>query len=181
MKYEIGQQAWMACFEAQEAYIVCPDCAGTGRLRVTFADDTTVSIECSACGPGYNPPTGRIKVYDRRPVARPVTITGVEITAGKTEWRTSASYIVQEENLFDNEADCLARAKVIAVEHDLAERDRVNHKEKPGKTWGWNAHYHRREIKEAQRRIEYHTAKLAVASLKAKEDKAVAVSAGVRE
>lgn len=178
MKYEIGQQVWRATFDSREAFVVCPDCAGTGRLRVMFADDTVVSIECAACGPGYNPPTGRIKVYDRQPAARLTTITGVEISAGKTEWRTSDSYIVQDEDLFDNEADCLVRAQAIATEYDRAERERVNKKEKDTKTWGWNAHYHRREIKDAQRRIEYHTAKLAVASLKAKEDKALLPSKG---
>jgi hypothetical protein len=170
VKYEIGQEVWVASFKAHEAFIVCPDCAGTGRLRVMFADDTIVSIECSVCGPGYEPPTGRIRVYDRRPLAMGTTITGVEVRDGKAEWRTGYSYSVDEVNLFDNEAECLARAAELAAEHDREERDRINHREKPTKTWSWNAQYHRREIKEAKRRLEYHTAKLAVASLKAKEN-----------
>lgn len=179
MRYEIGQVVWIAAFEPRETSVECPDCGGTGRLRVMFADDSIVSVECAACGPGYNPPTGRIRVFDRHPVANCTTITGVAINAGKTEWRTAQSYIVKDENLFDNEADCLARAKELAAEHDRKERDRVNHKHRDGKSSGWNAIYHRREIKRAQEQIEYHTKKLAVANLKAKEAKAiVALSTG---
>lgn len=172
LKYEIGQEVWVAAFEPRETSVTCPDCGGTGRLRVMFADDSIVSIDCAACGPGYNPPTGRIRVSDRRPVATRTTITGVEISDGKTEWRTGESYRVQEHNLFDNEADCLVRAREFAAEHDREERERVNRKEKDTKSWGWHAVYHRREIKSAERKIEYHTKKLAVASLKAKEAKA---------
>ncbi len=178
MRFQIGQVAWIATFEARETSIECPDCAGTGRLRVMFADDSVVSIDCSACGPGYNPPTGRIRVYDRSPSAKYTTITGVEVRA-KTEWRTADSYCVDDEDIFDNESDALSRAAEKAAEHDRAERDRVNHKEKDGKSWGWHAIYHRREIKSAHAKIEYHTKKLAVANLKAKEVKAIVAKSSV--
>jgi hypothetical protein len=180
MRFEIGQEVWITRYEPVETSVECEDCGGTGRLRVMFADDSIVSIDCANCGPGYNPPTGRKRVFDRTAVAFQTVITGVEVGRGKTEWRTAASYVVEDENIFDNEADCLARGKVLAAEADREERERVNRKEKDGKSWGWHAIYHRREIKRAQEQIEYHTKKLAVASLKAKEDKRVAITAGER-
>lgn len=171
MKYEIGQEVWQATWDAQPARVECPDCAGTARVRVMLPDDTIVSIECEGCRRGYEPSTGWLRVFDRKPIAKLVTIAGVEIENGKTEWRTSASYRVEECNLFDNEADAMTRAQAMAQEADREERDRVNQKERPLKSWAWHAHYHRREIKDAQRRIEHHTARLAVANKKAKADK----------
>jgi ribosomal protein S27E len=172
MRFEIGQTVWTAHWDASENYVTCPDCGGTGRLRVTFHDETQVSIDCQNCGPGYNPPTGRIKVYDRKPRAQCTVITGVDICGKETRWRILDSYIVDDDKVFTDEASALAKANEIAAEADAAERKKVFQKEKDGRTWSWNAVYHRRCIKEAQRQIEYHSAKLAVAAIKAKETKA---------
>ncbi len=149
--------------------MTCPDCGGTGRLRVTFHDETQVSIDCQNCSAGFDPPTGRVRVYDRKPRAELSTITGVEINGSETRWRTDKSYLVEESDLFDNEADCTVAATAMAEQRDREDRDKVNRKEKDTRSWAWNASYHRRCLKEAQRQIEYHTAKLAVAAIKAKE------------
>lgn len=169
MKIEIGQQVWRATFDAEAAYVICPDCGGTGRIRVTFHDETQVSIECKNCSAGYNPPTGRIRVYDHKPRASLETVIGCEIKGDKIKWRTSGTYRIDASELFDNEADCMVAAIAKAEAFDAEERQRVLTKEKDTRSWAWNASYHRREIKEAQRRIEYHTAKLNVAKIKAKE------------
>jgi hypothetical protein len=171
MKYEIGQQVWWAVWEATTDYVECPDCAGTARVRVMLPDDTIVSIECEGCRRGYDGATGRIQVYKREAAAKRVTITGVEIDDGKTEWKHTGSYRSPEDSLFDNEADALACAQKHAAEEDLAERERVNKKEKPLKSWAWHAHYHRKCIKDAQRLIDYHTARLAVANIKKRDEK----------
>jgi len=57
----------------------------------------------------------------------------------------------------------------MGADADRAEREKIATKEKDTRTWAWNASYHRRQIKDAKRQLEYHTAKLNVASLKAKE------------
>lgn len=168
MKYAIGQQVWYAGWTSSPTYITCPDCAGQGRMRVMFPDDSIVSVECAGCQRGYDRPSGYHQVYDRKPEAQVCTVTGVEVSGGKTEWKTTASYSTSEDDLFDNEVDCIAASKVKAELADAEERDRVNHREKPTHTWAWNASYHRKCLKEAKRNIEYHTSKLAVANLKAK-------------
>lgn len=175
MKYQIGQPIWRASWGAVTDYVTCPDCGGEGRIRVLLHDDTMVSIECEGCRRGYERPDGKIRVYTRQPMAILSTITGVEIRDGKTEWQTQDSYRTSEHNLFEDEASCLARAQEMAAEHDLEERDRINKKEKNTRSWSWNAHYHRREIRDAERRIEYHKSKLAVASVKAKQDNSAPV------
>lgn len=172
MKYEIGQQVWYAGWQSTPARIVCPDCAGEGRIRVLLPDESMVSVDCVACQRGFERPSGYLECYDRHAVATLTTILGVEMDGGKTEWKTGEGYRTSEADLFDNEVDAYAAAKVKAEEADREERERIGKKHKDTRSWAWNAHYHRKCIKEAQRQIEYHTSKLAVASLKAKEEKA---------
>src|ERR1700678_3157043 len=105
IKYEIGQKVWYASWETSRARIVCPDCACEGRIRVLLPDDSIVSVDCVACRRGYERPSGYLECYDRKAVAKLVTITGVEMDGGKTEWKTSESYRVSEDDLFDNEVD----------------------------------------------------------------------------
>lgn len=168
MKYEIGQMVWKASWDAHDAHVTCPDCGGTGRLRVTFHDETQVSIECRNCQSGYDQPTGRVRVYDRQPKAQLVTITGVEINGTETRWRSDC-YIIDEDVLFADQESALAKARAMCADLDQKDRDKVFQKEKDTRTWAWNASYHRKCLKDAQRNIEYHSAKLAVAKVKAKE------------
>lgn len=171
-RFQIGDTAYMATFDAVPARITCPDCGGDGRLRVLLHDDTMVSVECRACSSGYEPPRGYLMVYDRAPRAEIVTVTGFEVGEGGVEYRTTSSYCVKDDRLFATKEEAMSKAQFISAEHDREERERIKSKEKDSRSWAWNAHYHRREIKEAQRRIEYHTAKLNVASLKAKAARA---------
>lgn len=175
LRFQIGEAVWRASFESVETSVECPDCGGTGRLHVTFHDGQTVAIECANCSKGFEGPIGRVKVYDRTPMATPALITGVRIDGDEIEWQTADAYadayIVPDSDVFVDRDQCLAAAQEKAAEYDRAERERVLKKEKDTRSWAWNASYHRKEIKEAKRRIEYHEAKLAVASLKAKEEK----------
>lgn len=168
-RFNIGDQAWFATFDAEPAWVECPDCGGTGRIRCLLPDDSMVSIECECCRRGYEGPLGKLQVYVRTPRARFVTITGVEMQGEKVEWRTDSFWCAEDDRLFAAEADAFAKAKAIADDMDRLERERIQAKEKDTKSWAWNVHYHRREIREAEKRIAYHRSKLAVASLKAKE------------
>lgn len=173
MKYEVGQQLWWATCQTQERYETCPDCGGTGRLRVTFHDETQVSIDCANCAPGYYPPTGRVKWWGRIPEARQITVSGFEFSDGKASYHASIGpssyYRIDEPELFETEESAKAHAEKLAAENNAAEQARILTKEKDTRSWAWNAAYHRRCIKDAQKQIDYHTAKLNVAAIKAKE------------
>jgi hypothetical protein len=175
MKFEIGQKVWLALWDSTTNYVTCPDCGGTGRIRVIHHDDTMMSVECAGCQSGYDPPKGYLKVYDRHAKAELVTITGVHVSNGKIEWRSDRSWLMEESDLFETKEGALTRAVEKAAVADKEDRDRIQAKEKPTRTWSWNAHYHRREIKKARRQIEYHEKKLAVANLKVKPEKTAAL------
>lgn len=183
-KYQIGETIFWGCYESSENYVECPDCGGTGRLRVTFHDETQVSVDCQNCSRGYLGPCGKIRVYDRMPRVKSGKISGVEICHdGQAEYKVSHSafaddgrmytgcYSVKEDSVCRNEDDAMNQAMILCEKDTAEERNRIFRKEKDHRSWAWNASYHRRCIKDAEEKIKYHGSKLAVASLKAKEDK----------
>jgi hypothetical protein len=74
-----------------------------------------------------------------------------------------------EKDLFETEAEAMVAAEAMAAEYDEEERKKILTREKDGKSWAWNATYHRRCIKQAEKDLDYHTRKLKVANLKAKK------------
>lgn len=174
-KYQLGDQLWRTTWDSTPDYVECPECGGHGRIRCIMADDTIVSVECRGCQAGYDPPSGRVRVHKRSPKVEWCRVTGVEIASDKIEYRvTDGTYtwVHNEADLYVEKPDAETSARTMAERADLEERERIAHKEKDGRSWSWNAHYHRDCIRRAQRDLEYHTAKLAVASVKAKEDRA---------
>ena len=168
-KYQIGEGVWFATFNSVEASVECPDCGGTGRLRVTFHDETMVSVECTRCQVGYNPPTGRIQCYDRVGAIDYAVITGISVESDGIRYDMPGAYHMAETEVFRDPAEARIAADNLAREYDERERAAIANKEKDTRSWAWHARYHRDEIKEARRRIAYHEAKLAVAAIKAKE------------
>ncbi len=176
--YAIGDKVWKSTFQSTKNYVECPDCGGTGRLRVTFHDDTQVSIDCKNCSVGYDPPSGRVMVYERHSHSEQGIIVGIEITSDGVEYKLSnpragsgTYWCIKESEIFNTKEEADAYGVILAEEANKEELARVYRKEKDTRTWAWNASYHRRCIKDAEKQIVYHTAKLNVASLKAKEDK----------
>lgn len=170
-KFQIGDDLWYPTWDAFDNYVTCPDCGGTGRLRVTFHDETQVSIDCRNCSSGYDEPSGRVRVYDRKAAVKYCVVSGLEIEGTTVRYRTSDSRVLDEADLFRDHDEAMAAAVLKAGEASHQERERIATKEKDTRTWAWNASYHRGKIKQAHKDIEYHTAKLAVAAIKAKEDR----------
>ena len=172
MKFTLGDIVYWGSFEATQTSVGCPDCGGTGRLRVTFHDETTVAIECTRCARGYDPPIGRITCYDRCGVTKRGEVVGLDADRGEVEYRirsAGGTYIVREAQARATEAEASVDAVRLATEADAEERRAIATKEKDTRSWAWNASYHRGCIKRAERDLTYHRAKLAVAAVKAKE------------
>ena len=177
-RFHIGQELWFAKFESSVAdYVTCPECGGTGQITCILFDDTRLSVECRGCQRGYEAPTGTVVVY--RPVAGAswIAISGIEIDSGKVEYRATignSTYTAQEADLFLTKEDALSRSEEKKAEYEREQLDRIARKEKDGKSWSWHVHYHRDCIRRAERDIAYHTSKLDVAKVKAKEAKVAA-------
>lgn len=162
-KYSIGDELWRATFDMEPAYVTCPDCGGTRFMTIKLFDGTEHTVDCRTCESVYHGPQGTLKVYDRKPTATPLVVTQIEVERDGTKYN-----YCPEGDLFRDEAGALVRAQEMADQFSKDERDRILSREKDTKSWAWNATYHRRCIKDAQKSLEYHTAKLSVASARAK-------------
>ena len=167
-KYNIGDKMWYAHREAKEKAIDCPDCFGKKYLTVIKGDDSRVTIDCSGCSRGYMPPAGFVTYYEHSASVEEITIQGMDIDpSGKTSYKfnaTSCSWRnADESELFATKEEAEKRAIELSEEHNKRELARINLKEKDGRTWSFNACYHRKGIKQAEKDLAYHTDKLNVA------------------
>lgn len=170
-KFNIGDKVWYAAREAKKIHIKCPDCLGTGVLTVRFADGKEVTIGCATCGPGYERPTGYVTYYQYQSNVREVTIEGINIKADKTEYYFDDNRYATETEFFDTKKEAEIKAKEIADADTLEEMNRLYSKEKPTRTWAFNACYYRDRIKSAEQDIAIYKAKLASVPIKYKESK----------
>lgn len=167
-KYKIGDVAWYANRERKIKWLECPHCFGQKALTVILGDGSQVSIDCECCRRGLEA-WGRIESWEEVVAVKQITINRVEVFPDKVEYGFYESYRTEEINLFDTKEDAEVRAEELAEEYRQEEFRRLEAKDKYSRKWSWHVYYHRNAIKEAQRQIAYHTAKLNVAKTKSKQ------------
>lgn len=169
MSFKIGDRVWMASFDRRSYEVQCPDCMGNKRLKVTLGDGTEVMVECAGCQSGYDPPRGVITQWAWTEKAEQVTVTAVtEKLNEPTEYRFAEGWFDSDGRTFATEAEAVARAAQMKMKHELEENARLMSRTKDGRSWAWNATYHRECVKRAEKDLEYHRAKLTICQAKAK-------------
>jgi hypothetical protein len=177
MNYHIGDKVWFANRKVVQKRELCPDCFGELALTVIKGDGSKVSIECAGCASGFEPPKGYVTYYAHEVAVTEVIIDKIELTSTSVEYyfheqfSPDHNYYTRHGDIFDTKEEAEKRAEELAKQHNQEELDQIYRKEKHNRTWSWNAHYHRDCIKRAEKNLAYHTAKLNVAKVKAKEDK----------
>jgi hypothetical protein len=173
-KYKVGDVVWIGRFDPYETQqIVCPDCGGTKHIHIALWNGEEFNIECKGCALGYAPPRGFIEVYTQRAYAEKDKITGLEVSSKEIRYHFEhwdRHYVYESEYVFDNEEEaqkCAEKRAAIYEKEDLA---RNLAKTKDHRSWAWHVHYHRKNIKEAQRQIDRSTEALNYAKSKAKGD-----------
>lgn len=177
-KFNIGDTAYRAHVGQEQVWIMCPECLGSGRLRVILGDESEVSIACVCCKRGFEGSPGKIQSWAFKAEVEPLEVSGVESEmidgSLQTRYKCYSCYSVDEKNLFATCEEALVRASELALEHEAEETKRLKYKERQTKTWAWNVSYWRREIKRAKEQIAMWEARLAVAPKNTKEaDKVV--------
>ena len=168
-RYGIGDKVWWAQTGVREKWIPCPSCRGYKYVTVTFADGESVSVACGECALGYALPRGVIQTREWQVDVVQREIEGVELTAERERYSFYRGYGVDVCDLFNTKEEAEARAAVLVQEHEKEEAAEIQRKEKDSRTWAWNASYHRRQLKQAKRDLEYHTKKLNAALQHKKE------------
>ena len=173
--FNIGDKVFKARYEKQEKWVTCPDCLGSRRVKMVLGDGTEILIECGGCDPGgYQPSTGRIRQYDYATVVKEYTVTGVNTRANEVGYEldncgAGSYYTGTDKDVFGTVEEAQADGDNQRAEHEASENKRLMAKTKDHKSWAWNATYHRRCIKDHERQLEYHRAKVQVCAAKAKE------------
>lgn len=112
-KFNKGDKVFSAESSYVDRYIACPDCLGTLKWIVVFADGEAKEIECQTCKNGWEPACGKIKYQEWSPQISEVTIGSIKYDG---ESKSPFSYmcietgigsgrVYYEEDLFDNYED----------------------------------------------------------------------------
>jgi len=164
LMFKLDDKVWCASLESVERQLTCPECLGDRAWTVIMGDGSQVSIECSLCKVGYAKPYGYITYRAYEPKVKQRTITRIEQSRDGYEYTVDECSIVKA--VFENMVDAFQEACRMVDEYDEAERKRIEQKEKGNKNWAWHVRYHRQCIREAEKSITYHTAKLNIAKAK---------------
>jgi len=100
-------------------------------------------------------------------------VIGLDISQDNESYRVSYDGIpslrMDVGELFDSEDAAWKHAWAMRDEYDQREEQRLHAKCDDQKSWAWHVSYHRREIREAKKRIEYHEQALGIAKEKVKK------------
>jgi hypothetical protein len=162
-KFSYGEMVWCAEVAPTETRLTCPDCFGKKYLRVILGDDSEVTIDCPGCERGYLGPQGVIMSHDYAATVTARVVMGMEVWDGRFRYSFYQRSGVEESCCFATQEEASTRAVELQKEHEEQEQKRLDNKEKPNRTWAWNATYHRGCLRRANKDIEYHTKKLAMA------------------
>lgn len=163
-KYNIGDEVYYATHESKQIWVECPECIGSGRLKVTLGTGEELHINCQCCERGYEGSPGKIYTWEPKAKVELITISRMEINPDRITYGGHSSYILNEDRLFKTKKEAEEKAKKLTEEYKIGLEKDLHRKEKDSKSWAWHVHYHRREIKSAEKQIEYHKSKLAIAS-----------------
>ena len=120
--FAVGEEVWAVGHEHREEWISCPECAGTKALRLVKGNGEEIELACNYCGPGYDPPSGRVThlVYDCQP-ERFVCRRVLRIEGDVVEYSESATRLRRSNELFRDREEC---AKVCAQKNVEYQQDR---------------------------------------------------------
>lgn len=171
-KYEFGQEIWYVDTSSKERYITCVDCFGKRYLTVILGDDTVLTVPCETCKErGWSDySSGILVVYDCIATPAQGTINRIEFRRDSTiEYGVEGRYSLDEAEIFLNREDAEILAKQVEQEKTAESENKYKNKEKDTRSWSWHVTYHRKQIEDAKRTIEYATKKLNYALEKKRE------------
>lgn len=171
--YNIGDRVWLATHGMKSVKKACPVCYGKKEVKLILGNGDEMILLCSYCAPGYDPPLGYIKEYEYSADAEQVKITSISIERG--EGRETINYYssnsrMDNNNIFDTEAEALVRSAVLARTYTHEQENRAaSIKKSEWRSYSWNAGYHTEAANRMEKQIEYHRKMAVICKAKAKK------------
>jgi len=175
-RFDVGDTVWYVQSGTNQRYVTCPDCLGQRVLTVILGDDSQVSVSCTCCERGYLGSQGQVLAYDWHCEVLNGPIVGMDVDHESVKykvqvWHVEGSYTIHPDAVYASEEDAREAAVKVLADHKADEAHRfANVKDQKGRhrSWAWNATYHRNCARRAEKELEYHRGRLAVAKTKAK-------------
>jgi hypothetical protein len=158
--FEIGDVYWIPAGPSRSERVTCPMCLGDKFITAIIGSGEKYELECECCMLGYQGPQGTVSQYVRTPEAEEYKIASIE------EWRDNQWYLKSTAGRYSNfdmlyKTEEEALAADVKREADLEESNMKNlRKKKYGRVSSWSIQYHKTQIKEFERKIAWHEAKL---------------------
>jgi hypothetical protein len=174
---KINDTAWWAKCGTKDVKIPCPVCYGKLKVTVILGNDEWFETPCDYCGSKtWEGAKGYVIEYQWVAEPEVFVVAGISSECGgegcKVQYKTHHGYLIDAEELFESKEAAQVRCDERIAEHDAEEKARLAWgKENSKKSYSWHVGYYKREIKEAERKIEYAKARLIPCQAKAKEDK----------
>lgn len=116
-KYKAGDKVFAARRAYKDERIQCPDCLGTLKWTVVFADGEAVEVDCQTCRRGYEGPHGVLYYKSWQPSVETLTIgttryddEGFSYMCNETG--IGSGTIWRESKLFTNRDDAEIQAQI---------------------------------------------------------------------
>jgi len=180
---QVGDEVWCAVHEpSRQVKLPCPVCFGKLQVTLVLGNDDEIVLPCNYCSKGYSDPVGFTVEYEDVTSAVQIRVTSVTTTQTLTgtsyEYRAyrqgwESGWTLDPENIFETEAEAVARAQQIADAYEQEQdRRRGGLKKSAHASFSWNAGYHTKRAKAAREEAERHERLATLCKARAREPKA---------
>ena len=156
-------------------YVACPVCYKKRLVTLILGNDERVLVKCENCSVGSDPPSGF--VTRRMPVAKIISCEVRGFSKVGDDWKIDLaghhSWIRLSENLIfrtEEEAEP-RRAELLKIEQERADRLFESIVTDNRKRVTWTVGYHRNQIRELKRKLEWHEKMFEVAKEEKRKEK----------
>lgn len=156
-----GEKRWRVCSVSERVRIPCPVCNGLKQVTIILGDATMETVQCDACGLGFEGPRGYVEEWTQEPRVEPLVITDI-VSWRDNEWRVRCSDGNEYDlgRLYVSELQAMEQAQAQAEalrENNYGARAR---RRKGVSKLTWSLYYHKQQIAECERKIAWHRAKI---------------------
>jgi len=169
--YAIGQKVWWIGNGYQKETIKCPECLGSGHIKMVRGDGQVFDINCACCSHGYEQPRGTIErtFYKHEPtIFIPETVS---LENSKVIYHGWIGYLgsVKVEDLFSDKEECLKKCDAKNKEkNEWEEKMRISNLKGKRRDLACSVHYWAGQLKKYERNAEDCRERLGICKEKAK-------------